>query len=68
MSTAESIYELVKMLPEEEASLVLEFVEFMRQRTQFKVKTLAARNVDGFQAASLNTKGFKFNRDEANER
>jgi len=68
MSTAESIYELVKMLPEEEASLVLEFVEFMRQRTQSKVKTLTTSNVSGFQAVSLNTKGFKFNRDEANER
>ena len=68
MTTAESIYELVKMLPEEEASLILEFVEFMRQRTQSKVKTLTTRNVSGFQAVSLNTKGFKFNRDEANER
>lgn len=68
MSTAESIYELVKTLPEEEASLVLEFVEFVRQRTQSKVKTLTAANVGGFQAVSLNTKGFKFNRDEANER
>ena len=68
MSTAESIYELVKMLPEEEASLVLEFVEFVRQRTQSKVKTLTAANVGGFQAVSLNTKGFKFTRGDANER
>jgi len=68
MSTAESIYELVKMLPEEEASLVLEFVEFVRQRTQSKVKTLTAAKVGGFQAVSLNTKGFKFNRGDANER
>ncbi|MFZ4675232.1 MAG: DUF2281 domain-containing protein [Nodosilinea sp.] len=68
MSTAESIYELVKMLPEEEASFVLEFVEFVRQRTQSKVKTLTAANVGGFQAVSLNTKGFKFNRGDANER
>lgn len=68
MSTAESIYELVKTLPEEEANLVLEFVEFMSQRTQSKVKTLTNSNVGAFQAVSLNTKGFKFNRDEANER
>ena len=68
MSTAESIYELVKTLPEEEASLVLEFVEFIRQRTQSKVKPPTAANVGGFQAVSLNTKDFKFNRDEANER
>ncbi len=68
MSTAESIYELVKTLPEAEASLVLEFVEFVRQRTQSKVKTLTSSDVGGFQAISLNTKGFKFNRDEANER
>ncbi|PZV15616.1 MAG: hypothetical protein DCF21_11490 [Leptolyngbya sp.] len=68
MSTEESIYELVKMLPEEDVSLVLEFVEFMRQRTQSKVKTLTTPNVSEFQAVSLNTKGFKFNRDEANER
>lgn len=67
MSTAESIYELVKTLPEEEASLVLKFVEFVRQRAPSKVKTLTTHNVSGFQAASLNTKGFKFNRDEANE-
>lgn len=40
MSTAESIYELVKTLPEEEASLVLEFVEFIRQRTEAKAKML----------------------------
>lgn len=68
MSTAESIYELVKTLPEEEASLVLEFVEFVRQRTKSKVKTLTNFNTGGFQAVSLNTKGFKFDRDEANER
>lgn len=68
MSTAESIYELVKTLPEEEASLVLEFVKFVHQRTKSKVKTLMTSNVGGFQAVSLNTKGFKFNRDEANER
>ncbi|WP_008312834.1 hypothetical protein [Leptolyngbya sp. PCC 6406] len=68
MNTAESIYELVKTLPEEEAGLVLEFVEFVRQRTQAKVKSLTAPNVGGFQAVSLNTKGFTFNRDEANER
>ncbi len=68
MSTAESIYELVKTLPEEEAGLVLEFVEFMSQRTQSKLKTLTTSNVGAFQAVSLNTKGFKFNRAEANER
>ncbi len=68
MSTAESIYELVKTLPEEEASLVLEFVELIRQRTQAKAKVLASYNVVGFQSVSLKTKGFKFNRDEANER
>ncbi|MDA0268148.1 MAG: DUF2281 domain-containing protein [Cyanobacteria bacterium] len=32
MSTADTIYELVKTLPEEQASLVLVFVEFLRQR------------------------------------
>jgi hypothetical protein len=68
MSTAESIYELVKTLPEEEASLVLEFVEFMSQRPQSKAKTLTASNVGGFQAVSITTKGFTFNRDKANER
>jgi hypothetical protein len=68
MSTAESIYELVKTLPEEDASLILEFVEFVRQRTQSKVKTLTTSNAGGFQAVCLNTKGFKFDRDEANER
>lgn len=68
MSTAESIYELVKTLPEEEASLVLEFVEFVRQRTQAKANSIKISSVSGFQAVSLNTKGFKFNRDEANER
>ncbi|MBD1874849.1 DUF2281 domain-containing protein [Nodosilinea sp. FACHB-131] len=68
MSTAESIYELVKTLPEEEAGMVLEFVEFVRQRAQSKAKGLTASNFIGFQAVSLNTKGFTFNRDEANER
>ncbi|HSM82810.1 MAG TPA: hypothetical protein VLS96_14060 [Nodosilinea sp.] len=68
MSTADAIYELVKTLPETEASLVLEFVEFVRQRAQSKVKTPMAHSAGGFQAVSLNTKGFKFNRDEANER
>jgi len=68
MSTAESIYELVKTLPEEEASLVLEFVEFVRQRAQSKIKRQATTDTSEFQAVSINTKGFKFNRDEANER
>lgn len=68
MSTAEGIHELVEMLPEEEASLVLKFMEFMHQLTQAKVKSLTTSNVSGFQAVSLNTKGFTFNQDEANER
>lgn len=34
MSTADTLYELVKTLPEEQASLVLMFVEFLRQRLQ----------------------------------
>ncbi len=34
MSTAESIYELVKKLPEEEASLVLMFAEFVQQHAR----------------------------------
>ncbi|MEM6435887.1 MAG: DUF2281 domain-containing protein [Cyanobacteria bacterium P01_D01_bin.115] len=34
MSTAETIYELVKTMPEDQASLVLVFAEFVRQRTQ----------------------------------
>lgn len=33
MSTAETIYELVKTLPEDQANLVLVFAEFVRQRT-----------------------------------
>ncbi|MBD2428822.1 DUF2281 domain-containing protein [Phormidium sp. FACHB-1136] len=68
MSTAESIYELVKTLPEEEASLVLEFVEFVRQRAQSKIKRQATAKAGEFQTISINTKDFKFNRDEANER
>ncbi len=32
MSTAETIYELVKTLPEEKASLVLVFTQFVQQR------------------------------------
>lgn len=68
MSTAESICELVKTLSEAEASLVLEFIEFVRQRAQSKVKTPMPHNAGGFQAVSLDTKDFKFNRDEANDR
>jgi hypothetical protein len=34
MSTAETIYELVKTLPEDQANLVLVFAEFVHQRTQ----------------------------------
>jgi len=33
MSTAETIYELVKTLPEEQANLVLMFTQFVRQQT-----------------------------------
>lgn len=68
MSTAESIYELVKTLSEEEAFLVLEFAEFVQQRTRIKEKFLANSDSIKFQAVSLKTKEFKFNRDEANER
>ncbi|PSR19065.1 hypothetical protein C8255_04210 [filamentous cyanobacterium CCP3] len=68
MSTAESIYELVKTLPEEEANLVLVFAEFIRQRASASLSVRANPNIDRFQAISLETKGFKFNRDEANER
>lgn len=34
MNTAETIYELVKPLPEDQANLVLVFAEFVHQRTQ----------------------------------
>ena len=68
MTTAESIYELVKTLPEEEASLVLVFAEFIQQRALASSSVQAIPNVDRFQAVSLKTKDFKFNRDEANER
>ncbi len=68
MSTAENIYELVKMLPEEEANLVLVFAEFIHQRASVSLSVKATPNVDRFQAVSLKTKDFKFNRDEANER
>lgn len=34
MSTAEAIYELVKTMPEEQAHIVLKFVEFLRQEPQ----------------------------------
>ncbi|PSN10161.1 hypothetical protein C7271_26450 [filamentous cyanobacterium CCP5] len=33
MSTADTIYELVKTLPEEQANLVLMFTQFVRQQT-----------------------------------
>jgi len=33
MSAAETVYELVKTLPEDQANLVLVFAEFVRQRT-----------------------------------
>lgn len=36
MGTPERIYELVKALPEAEAVEVLDFVEFLRQKTQLK--------------------------------
>ncbi|MET0030775.1 MAG: hypothetical protein ABWU14_04705 [Limnospira maxima] len=68
MSTAENIYELVKTLPEEDASLVLVFAEFIQQRALASSSVQAIPNVDRFQAVSLRTKGFTFNRDEANER
>ncbi|MBE9137651.1 hypothetical protein IQ254_10560 [Nodosilinea sp. LEGE 07088] len=68
MSTAESIYELVKTLPEAEASLVLVFAEFIHQRALASSSAQTISNGARFQAVSLNTKGFKFNRDEANER
>lgn len=34
MSTADTLYELVKTLPEEQANLVLIFAEFLQQRLQ----------------------------------
>ncbi|NEQ43066.1 MAG: DUF2281 domain-containing protein [Leptolyngbya sp. SIOISBB] len=34
MNTADTLYELVKTLPEEQANLVLIFAEFLRQRLQ----------------------------------
>ncbi len=34
MNAAETIYKLVKTLPEDQANLVLVFAEFVRQRTQ----------------------------------
>lgn len=34
MSTADAIYELVKQLPEEEASMVLMFAEFVQQHAK----------------------------------
>jgi hypothetical protein len=68
VSTAENIYELVKTLPEEEANLVLVFAEFIHQRASGSLSVKATPNVDRFQAVSLKTKDFKFNRDEANER
>ncbi|MEB3337827.1 MAG: DUF2281 domain-containing protein [Leptolyngbyaceae bacterium] len=37
MSTAETIYELVKALPEDKASMVLKFTEFLRQEMQSSV-------------------------------
>lgn len=37
MITADTIYELVKTLPEDQASLVLVFAEFVRQRTQAEI-------------------------------
>ncbi len=68
MSTAENIYELVKTLPEEEANLVLVFAEFIHHRASVSLSVQAASNLARFQAISLKTKDFKFNRDEANER
>lgn len=68
MSTAENIYELVRTLPEEEASLVLVFAEFIHQRALTNSFVQTIPNAARFQAVSLNTKGFKFNRDAANER
>jgi hypothetical protein len=34
MSTADTLYELVQTLPEEQANLVLRFAEFLQQRLQ----------------------------------
>ncbi|KAM3100855.1 DUF2281 domain-containing protein [Phormidesmis sp. 146-35] len=39
MSTAETIYELVKTLPEEQARTVLKFAEFLRQETNQSTAT-----------------------------
>lgn len=41
MSTAEQIYELVKTLSEEQASEVLYFAEFLKQKAQFKSERLS---------------------------
>jgi Protein of unknown function (DUF2281) len=39
MNTPETIYELVKALPEDQANLVLVFAEFVHQRTKTGVDT-----------------------------
>lgn len=38
MSTAETIYELVKTLPEDRASMVLKFAEFLKHDSQSSSK------------------------------
>jgi hypothetical protein len=40
MSSAEKIYELVKAMPEEEVNEVLNFVEFLKQKAQFKSEVM----------------------------
>jgi hypothetical protein len=52
MSTAETIYELVKTLPEEQANLVLRFTQFVRQQASQPQERPAATSSEDLSAWS----------------
>jgi hypothetical protein len=52
MSTAETIYELVKILPEEQANLVLKFTQFVQQQASQSQEMLVATSAEDLSAWS----------------
>jgi hypothetical protein len=60
MNTAETIYELVKTLPEEQADLILTFAEFVRQRFETE-KTSGAKPITDYFGLLRNSPSFNEN-------
>ena len=61
----------ISLIPEQKLEEVIDFIDFIiirRGKILSETGTLENRNTPLFKAAAVSTKGFKFDRNEANER